>query len=180
MPTNRLVSFRCPPELLARLALVEAAAVRDIPSGPGATARAELDLWREVERHILSTLSVPLAWANCLAEVHNGIPGDGFFPSPAMIGVRMIATMTSAFKPAPFQPAGWFGAKWQLDEAELLRWLDGLSPVEDLVLHRAINAWWLAEWLTESLPQPTPEGWAAVGVVIDEEATSAFEERSPQ
>lgn len=125
-------------------------------------ARTELQIWAGVLSEELCALHPPLAWMNCIADVLNG----SIIPEVISCNIGLVyAEVCDAFRAARHaDPTGGdissYGVKWELDEQALLEWLLDLSPAADHAVFDAVSRWW------ETSQEPTPAGWAAVGVFV--------------
>lgn len=118
-------------------------------------ARAELGIWRIALATELRRIRLTLAQANCLADVLNGTLIQ---PAIAASFPVVFAEVSDAFQLATGPSS--YGAKWEIDEGELLSYLRGLGPTADHALHDAVSRWW------EQDCQVTAEGWARVGLRV--------------
>jgi hypothetical protein len=124
-------------------------------SSPHVQARTEMELCRYFLELELQDLRIPLAWINCIADVLNGAALDAFVGYPTGI---VFGEVSDAFQSAKRLSS--YGAKWHVDEEDVLDWLVELRPTADHALRDAVSRWWVAD-----LP-PTDEGWAAVGINV--------------
>lgn len=118
-------------------------------------ARTELELWHIVIDGELRRLRMPLAWMNCIGDILNSSMLDstigtdtGIIWHEAHDAFRLATGISS------------YGAKWAINEKDLLDWLEKLGPAADHALRDAVSRWW------ETNQEPTKEGWRAVEVIV--------------
>lgn len=159
MDNDNVVRFRAPDEL--RNWLVDRA-TRMLHPHSSTQARVELDLWRTCLATELGRLQLTLAEARCLADVAGG---EQISAAISTGGVpRLYAEAADAFASArqvashPTIADSTYGAKWGVDEDQLLTWLRKLTPTQDAALRDALSRWSAGDG------DPTVEGFAAVGL----------------
>jgi hypothetical protein len=118
-------------------------------------ARTELQLWRVALATELRRIRFTLAEASCLADVLNGHLIDAALGSPGVV----YAETYDAFRLAGAGVSS-YGAKWGINEQDLLTRLQELGPVADHALRDAMSRWW-----ERDLP-PTAEGFGEVGLRV--------------
>lgn len=123
-------------------------------------ARLELGMWRTALAGELRRIRLTVDQANCLADVMNGSLMDAALAGSAGIVFYNAADAFQLARDTPFPGESSYGAKWSIDEKELLEYLQRLGPTADHALHDAITRWWKTD------AEPTVEGWATVGLTV--------------
>ncbi|GAA5070418.1 hypothetical protein [Streptomyces similanensis] len=130
-------------------------------------ARQELGMWRGALAGELRRIRLTLGQINCLADVMNGTIIDAALAGSAGIVFYNAADAFHLARQTPLPGESSYGTKWDIDEKELLEYLQRLGPTADHALHDAISRWWQTD------AEPTVEGWAAVGLTVGDGSAQA-------
>jgi hypothetical protein len=123
-------------------------------------ARIELGIWRGALAGELRRIRLTVDQVNCLADVMNGTIMDAALAGSAGMVFYNAADAFQLARDTPFPGESSYGAKWGIDENELLEYVQRLGPTADHALHDAISRWW------QTNAEPTVEGWATVGLTV--------------
>lgn len=121
---------------------------------------AELAVWRHALQIGLRQVAFSVPELCCVADVLNeSIVQDGF-------GAIVAHEVSDAFADAEGPSS--YGAKWDVDEGDLLLKLARLGPVADYALRRAVAGFWGDPGADAS----DPEMWTELGFAVEEEGLS--------
>lgn len=120
--------------------------------GLSGRARTELGLWRDVLTVELARQAWTLDELGMIADILSGTVTPGTVSRPGTVAVEVMD--------ATADRTGIYGAKWGVDEADLIRKLRDLGPAADIALADAVARWWTGHH------EHTADGWAAVGLVV--------------
>lgn len=163
------IQFRADPDTLAWIEgrRERALAAGEKISNVSAQAQAELSLHRALLAEELSRITMPLPWAQAIADV---VAGPQFRLGLGYKVGRLYAECVAAFRESRDQArqlglpedTSSFGAKHGIDESALLEWLGSLGPAADHALHDAFTRW----WAMAGEEADSAEGFAAVGLRV--------------
>lgn len=118
----------------------------------------ELELWHTALQAELRRIRLTLAQANCVADILTSTSVDSV-GTPVVFSSVADACRLARTAPVPGDEAT-YSARFGVDEAALMTYLQGLGPTADHALNDAVSRW------REGGCDPTREGWAAVGLSV--------------